>query len=154
MWQGNIPMYPAALKARDEIKIVIANSEIPRLQRFDNITLVDLGRWPRLSHRAPLALTATQLPLFTQVCHCPINGAFKTNCFFIPRRRRLGYRKVIQLLKLAGFVSPRLNSPAKHFEAPIVESPVNYHQAFPGLHNSARHLRWRHLVHFEDRLGP
>ena len=38
--QGNIPMYPAALKARDEIKIVIANSEIPRLQRFNNITLL------------------------------------------------------------------------------------------------------------------
>jgi hypothetical protein len=36
--QVNIPKYPEALKARDEIKTVDAHSGIPRLQRFDNIS--------------------------------------------------------------------------------------------------------------------
>jgi hypothetical protein len=62
---GNIPTYPAALKARDEIKTVNANSGIPRPQRFKNTSrltwavgpgfhITRLWRLLQLNHRCLL----------------------------------------------------------------------------------------------------
>jgi len=52
---GNLPANPEALKARHET-VLAALQLIPRLQRFDHNSNVNLGRWPRLLHHAPLAL--------------------------------------------------------------------------------------------------
>jgi hypothetical protein len=68
---GNKPRNSSALKARNEP--FIATTEfpvpIPRFQRFSCISILDLGRWPRLLHHAPLALTGIDW-LITQVRHC------------------------------------------------------------------------------------
>ncbi len=60
---GNESTNPAALKARHKLKQkrVIATPKfpvpIPRFQRFSHISILYLGRWPRLLHHAPLALS-------------------------------------------------------------------------------------------------
>jgi hypothetical protein len=55
---GNPPTNPEALKARHDAVLCSAQVLIPPLQRFDHNSTVDLGRWPRLLHHAPLALNA------------------------------------------------------------------------------------------------
>ena len=55
---GKLPTDPEALKARHEAVPCSTLVLIPRLQRFDHNSTVNLGRWPRLLHHAPLALNA------------------------------------------------------------------------------------------------
>ncbi|HEX3227504.1 MAG TPA: hypothetical protein VHQ95_00985, partial [Pyrinomonadaceae bacterium] len=47
---------------------------IPRFQRFSHIFILDLGRWPRLSHHAPLALFVTQPPLINSNILLPLRA--------------------------------------------------------------------------------
>src|SRR5687767_11920485 len=56
---GNLPVNPEALKARHGTVLCCTPVLIPRLQRFDREPTVNLGRWPRLLHHAPLALNAS-----------------------------------------------------------------------------------------------
>jgi len=57
---GNLPANPEALKARNKTVLCLTLVIIPRLQRFDQYSAINLGRWPRLLHHAPLALDAEQ----------------------------------------------------------------------------------------------
>src|SRR5687767_9703433 len=71
---GNLPTNPEALKARNKTVLCRRLRAIPRLQRFDHNSAVNLGRWPRLLHHAPLVLNASNNLVDESVCFCRFNG--------------------------------------------------------------------------------
>jgi len=71
---GSLPANPEALKARHKTVLYCTPVPIARLQRFDHNSTVNLGRWPRLLHHAPLALNASNNLVDPSSMSLPLKG--------------------------------------------------------------------------------
>src|SRR5688572_13148871 len=58
---GNLPTNPEALKARHETVLPLLQYFFRAFSALEHHSTVNLGRWPRLLHHAPLALNASNL---------------------------------------------------------------------------------------------
>jgi hypothetical protein len=108
---GKLPTDPEALKARHEAVACCTPVLIPRLQRFDHNSTVNLGRWPRLLHHAPLALNTSKNLIDESSMSLPLGGVWggrTTRSFFV----------YVGSVKFALSLQTKL--PTHHFSPPTI----------------------------------